>query len=101
MARDSQPSAPTWLVELVTAVLKHAAVKAALAEVMAEVAPAQGERRETLTSDELCDQLRISRSKLDTLVSVGLPCIKVGSARRFILAEAIQWAREHSEGKAA
>lgn len=101
MARDSQPSAPAWLVELVTAVLRHAAVKAALAEVLDELSPAQAERPELLTPDGLCAQLQISRSKLDGLVLAGLPYVTVGSTKRFILAEAIQWARSHDERKVA
>jgi hypothetical protein len=97
MARDSQPSAPSWLVELVTAVLKHAAVKAALAEVLDEMSPAQSERPELLTPDGLCTQLQISRSKLDGLVAAGLPYVTVGSTKRFRLHEVINHLRSREE----
>lgn len=49
--------------------------------------------RDLLTPDELCAQLSISRSKLDSLNTAGIPHVRVGSVRRYILAEVIGWLR--------
>lgn len=101
MARDSLPTPPSWLVEMIIGVLRHASIRAALVEAVAEALPAQGERSGLLTSDQLCEALRISRSKLDGLVVAGLPHVMVGSARRFQLDEVVAHLRAREQVRAA
>ena len=100
MPRDEQSSAPPWLVDVVVAVLDSGRVRQVLANALGELLQADRERPELSTADELCAQLRISRSKLDALVAAGLPSIRVGSTRRFRLADVIVWLRSQDEGRA-
>lgn len=100
---SSLPSPPAWLVEMILAVLRHASVRAALADVLCDALPQRTERAGLLTSDELCESLKISRSKLDTMISDGLPHVMVGSVRRFDLAEVVAHLRatQQQQEKAA
>lgn len=75
-------------------------VKEAVAEALAEVVPArQPAAPALLTSDELAQSLKVSRSKLDELVRAGLPFVKVGSTRRYELAEVLNWLKFNTSGE--
>jgi len=64
----------------------RAAVRAELAEVQsAEPAPA------LLTCDELCVQLRCSRSLLGKLRTEGMPELRLCDSPRFRLADVLAW----------
>lgn len=89
------------IAELVASLLRSEPVRTALAEVLAEVTPSQTIAPAVLTSDELCEALRISRSKLDGLVGAGLPYLRVGSTRRYQLSAVLEWLREQDEQEAA
>lgn len=101
MARDDRDDAPSWLIDVVVAVLGSERVRQVLVDTLLPFLHVDHERPELLTSDELCAQLRISRSKLDTLVLCGLPSMRVGSTKRFRLGEVVDWLRAQGEGKAA
>ena len=50
-----------------------------------------------LTSNELCDTLRISRSTLHRLKKSGLPSIGTGRLKRFDLDTTLKWYDEFSD----
>jgi excisionase family DNA binding protein len=49
-----------------------------------------------LTSKELLEVLKMGRSTLELLVKRGLPHIKIGKSRRFLLSEVAQFLRVKS-----
>lgn len=97
--RAEQHTALGWLVPLVATVLRADPIREALAEVLAGAIPARQPAPALLTSDELAQQLRISRSKLDELAKEGLPFVRVGSTRRYELAEVLNWLRFTTSGE--
>lgn len=99
--RAEQHTALAWLVPLVATVLRADPIREALAEVLAGAAPAQSERPALLTSDELAESLKVSRSKLDELVRSGLPHLRVGATRRFEFERVLAYLREQSDQEAA
>lgn len=76
-------------------------VKAAVTEALAGALPAQQPAPALLTSDELAQQIQVSRSKLDELVRAGLPYLRVGSTRRFELPAVLSWLRSQTDDEAA
>lgn len=72
-------------------------VRAAVAEALAEATPARQPPPALLTSDELAQSLKVSRSKLDELVRAGLPHVRCGATRRFEFDRVLTWLREQSE----
>lgn len=94
-------AAPAWLVASALALLRAEPIREALAEVLAERLPAQSERPTLLTSDELAESLKVSRSKLDELVRSGLPHLKVGATRRFEFERVLSWLRSQRAQEAA
>lgn len=94
-------AAPSWLVASALALLRAEPIREALAEVLAEVVPARQPAPELMTSDELAQSLKVSRSKLDELVRSGLPHLRVGATRRFELERVLAYLREQSDQEAA
>lgn len=90
-------AAPSWLVASALALLRAEPIREALAEVLAEVVPARQPAPELMTSDELAQSLKVSRSKLDELVRAGLPHVRCGATRRFEFDRVLTWLREQSE----
>lgn len=101
--RAEQHTALAWLVPLVATVLRADPIREALAEVLAERLPAQSERPALLTPDQLAQQLQISRSKLDSMLSDDptFPFVRVGAVKRFELNAVLDYLRSQRDQEAA
>lgn len=81
--------------------LARAGIKEVVVEALVEQRGHTGNGRRLLNTDEHCEALGISRSKHDGLVAAGMPFVRVGATKRYLLDETIEWMRGHDEGRAA
>lgn len=81
--------------------LARMALKEVVLEALAEAQPAKPTLPGLLTPDELCEAIRVSRSKLDSLLKEGLPYVKCGSTKRYDLDQVKAWMRSQGNEEAA
>lgn len=96
-------AAPSWLVASALALLRAEPIREALAEVLAGAMPARQPAPALLTPDQLAQQLQISRSKLDSMLSDDptFPFVRVGAVKRFELEKVLDHLREQRDQEAA
>jgi hypothetical protein len=103
MARDEHGGLPHRFIEVAAefavALLGVERVRQAVADTFVPLLRDERARPALLTSEQLCEQLQISRSKLDALLTIGLPNVRVGSTRRYELTEVTSWLRSQDEGR--
>jgi excisionase family DNA binding protein len=65
--------------------------------------PAQGthdaEPQEVLTLSEVAMLLRVERHHVKKLIERGLPCVRVGSMRRFLRRDVLNWLQAQKEAQ--
>lgn len=95
-------AAPSWLVASALALLRAEPIREALAEVLAGAMPARQPTPALLTPDQLAQQLQVSRSKLDSMLTDDptFPFVRVGAVRRFELEKVLDHLREQSDDAA-
>src|SRR4051794_32113713 len=79
-------------VDLSQVLRKGALLEAASAQTRREM-----EQQEVLTQDDVAALLRVERHHIAKLIKRGLPCVRIGSMRRFLRKDVMAWLQDQKE----